>query len=439
MDKEITLAFANSFSGNAMFHFSTSSEQKIAFQNLILNGAIQNECNASAITTNFSSTLPDTQGIWHFENVDFEKFNSDRAVITVFDADASFINCRIQNNYGRRSGGVEVFPGAFAEIVNCVFADNQSIGNGTAIRCRGSVRLAESSITGNQAINDGIVKNGGGLYVDVEASCEVLSCAITGNAADIGGGVACFGTLSLCDTFICGNTGQLGGSDIRAGLDSNISVTYTNNMKAVYTENDPLGFYADDFENPFNAKTNITALVGETLELHNNTSPNFGVRFLFASDLPATPPPPTLEPDSSAENHPILPIYPDTNDEKQPPFIEVEPNYSEIEIVPIPEEEPTIQAPITPDLTPAPVKVAEDISTLEPSSSTNITTPAQPETTEKLSIEADAVIQDTVETFTDTEEHQKKNTISWIWIAIPISTFSAISIFLFVKRKLHEK
>lgn len=173
-DKEITLAFADSFSDNAMFCFLTKNAQEISLQNLVLNGETADGHNPFAITINLFSTSPDTQGTWNFENVIFANFTCAGSVIMVSDADATFINCHVQNNYGRR-GGIEIGSDSSAEITNCSFTDNQSVGDGAAIRCLGQAVISNSTITGNTAINDGVVRNAGGILVDTGASCEVLS------------------------------------------------------------------------------------------------------------------------------------------------------------------------------------------------------------------------------------------------------------------------
>lgn len=289
MDKKITLAFSDDFSDNAMFCFLTQNAQEISLQNLVLSGETADDHNAFAITINMFSISPDTQGKWNFENVTFEQFTCAGAVITVSDADATFTNCCIQNNYGRRTGGIEINSDSSIEVIGCRFTYNQSGSDGAAIRCSGCAKLSESSITGNYSINDGAVKNGGGIYVDTGASCEVLSCTITGNTADIGGGISCKGTLTLRDTLIYSNTGNLGGSDIRVFGGANIVVDYTDGMDAVYAENSPVGFYKDDFERTFDAETNAE-FVGETISVQNNTNNIFGVKFVFEGDLPATSP-----------------------------------------------------------------------------------------------------------------------------------------------------
>ena len=265
------------------------------------------------------STSPDTQGIWNFENVTFGQFTCAGAVITVSDADATFTNCRIQNNYGWRSGGIEINSDSSIEVIGCRFTDNQSGSDGAAIRCRGYTKLSESSITGNYAINDGTVKNGGGIFVDTGASCEVLSCTIAGNTADLGGGISCKDTLTLRDTLIYGNTGTLGGSDIRGLGGVNIIVEYTDSMGAIYTGNSPIGFYKDDFESTFDAETNAE-FVGETISVQNNTNNNFGIKFVFEGDLPVVIPYTT--PDDDLDGLPQeLPSDP-VPDTSVPPIIE---------------------------------------------------------------------------------------------------------------------
>lgn len=285
LDKSITLNFADDFSGQAMFRLLTQNEQKITMQNLVLNGETTAGINAHVVDVNLISNPIDTQGTWYIEDVTIKNFNSNWSVFAVYDADATFYNCHFENNYGHRSGGIEIFPNASAEIMNCTFYNNRSCRAGAAIRCYGNTKIKETAITGNQAINDGTVTNGGGIYVDAGASCEVLSCAITGNAADLGGGISCKGILTVSDTLIYGNTGSLGGHDIRGFSGANISVEYTDSMTAIYTENSPVGFYRDDFESVFNAETNAE-FVGETISVQNNTNNNLGVKFVFEGDLP---------------------------------------------------------------------------------------------------------------------------------------------------------
>lgn len=303
LDKKITLAFADDFSGKAMFRLLTKNEQEITMRNLILNGKAADGISTHVVDVDLLSNSPDTQGTWNFEGVTFKNFNTTWSVVVVYDADAVFQNCCFENNNGRRSGGIEIYPNASAEIAYCTFYNNRSGGYGAAIRCCGNANIEETSIIGNHAINDGTVKNGGGIYVDTEASCEILSCTITGNTADLGGGIACAGTLQLCDTLIYGNTGTLGGSDIRGLGGANIIVEYTDSMGAIYTGNSPIGFYKDDVDSTFNAETNAE-FVGETISVQNNTNNNFGVKFVFEGDLPATSPAPdddsNIPPDEEA-------------------------------------------------------------------------------------------------------------------------------------------
>lgn len=284
-NKKITLAFSDDFSGQAMFRLLSQNEQKITMQNLVLNGKTATGINAHVVDVDLFSNPIDTQGTWYFEGVTIKNFNSNWSVFAVYDADATFHNCHFENNYGRRSGGIEIFPSASAKIINCTFYNNRSSKDGAAVRCCGNANIKETSITGNHAINDGTVTNGGGIYVDTGASCEVLSCTIIGNIADLGGGISCWGTLTLRDTLIYGNIGNLGGSDIRGFSGANVSVEYTDSMTAIYTENSPVGFYRDNFESTFNAETNAE-FAGETIAVVNNANNYYGVKFVFKDDLP---------------------------------------------------------------------------------------------------------------------------------------------------------
>ena len=363
-DKVITLKLADAFISDSLFYLFADEGQNIIFQNLILSGAKVDGKRVFAVTGPFSSALTDSKSSWSFDNVTFEDFYSNTSVVTIVpNVSAVFTNCNFENNFGRRSGGIEINPDSSAEIQNCTFSNNQSGGNGAAIQCRGQASIAESIITQNTALNDGTVKNGGGICVDEGASCEVLSCTITGNTADLGGGISCMGTLTLCDTLLYGNTGNLGGSDIRGFRDANIVVDYTDNMNAIYTENSPVGFYKDDFESTFNAETNAE-FIGESFSIQANDNMNFGVKFIFEGDLPqekpsdpipVIPAPPVIEiipvptPDSDPQPTPApapIPVPPIDPPEESKDAEEIPPSdYEEEQSTPVVSTDDTEQKP----------------------------------------------------------------------------------------------
>ena len=338
-DKIVTLKVADSFISDTLFYLSTDNNQTYTFQNLILSGDQIEGKKVFAIKAPISFSTPENSSIWTFENITFEKFESNGSIVTIpSGVNAAFENCHFENNHGRRSGGIEISENSSAEITNCSFADNQSVGDGAAIRCCGQAVISHSTITGNNGVNDGVVRNGGGILVDMDAFCEVSSSTITGNTADLGGGISCKGTLRLCDTLIYGNTGNLGGSDIRVFGGANITVEYTDSMSAIYAENSPVGFYKDDFENTFNADTNAE-FVGETLMLQDNQNNNFGVKFIFEGDLPVTPAPDDTDTQPEETPNPSAPIIPII-----PPVIEIEPNPT-----PEPDNTPEPVLPSQPD------------------------------------------------------------------------------------------
>lgn len=387
-NKKINLSFADDFSGQAMFRLLTQNEQTITMQNLVLNGETTAGIKAYVVDVDLFSNPIDTQGTWYFEGVTFKNFNTTWSVLVVYDADAKFHNCRFENNNGRRSGGIEIYPNASAEITYCTFYNNRSIGDGAAIRCCGKTTIEETSITGNHAINNGIVKNGGGIYVDAGASCEVLSCTISENTADFGGGISCMGTLTLRDTLICGNTGNLGGSDIRVFRGANIVVDYTDGMDAIYADNSPVGFYKDDVDSTFNAETNAE-FVGESLLIQANDNMNFGVKFIFEGDLPVVTPEPTPDDDSDdlPQELPSIPI-PNT---PAPPIIEIDP---------IPTQEPDPQP--TPDTNPVPTPT-QPIDPPEDSEDTEEIPPLDREEEQTMPVVGtDKTEQETEENSTDT-------------------------------------
>ena len=81
-------------------------------------------------------------------------------------------------------------------------------------------------------------------------------------------------------------------------------------MGSVYTENQPIGFYKDYMGNRFDANTNAV-FIGEVIDCEID-SPDFGAKFVFASDLPQEPeqpetpeetPPAPTRPSHSGHHH----------------------------------------------------------------------------------------------------------------------------------------
>lgn len=305
-EKTITLAPAEDFSGDALISLWAYDQQEITIKNLLLDG--KSYPQVSAMITNFADTSAEVRGTIHLENMMVSNFSSWRSTVLVSSLSAVIDGCRFMNNQSNRTAGIEIAPNATAEILGCEFYGNTSKGNGGAIYCRGQAVITNSIIENNTALNvDTAVRNGGGVYVDENASCKITACKITKNVSDLGGGIAVYGNTNITDTFLCGNQGTKGASDIKATSGVQLEVNYSDGMQTIYTENDPIGFYVDDFENPFDAE-NHAVLLGETIS-GTITNGQFGAKFIFAGDLPEETPP-------TEDTDPIPPEVPPSDNEE---------------------------------------------------------------------------------------------------------------------------
>ena len=211
-----------------------------------------------------------------------KNINASWAAIIVFNADAHLDNCQFDNNIGS-----SVYTGSesYVEMTNCTLSNNSTTFRGGAIQCVGQMRLESCTIANNSAVNqESLQGEGGAVRVSYGGSCEILSSCITGNTADYGGGVYTEGEINLVDTFICNNTANYGGHDIYS-FGGCVDVNYTDSVESIYTENAPVGFYADDCGNRFISQT-PTNMIGETISIKSYQNGLFGLKFVFANNLP---------------------------------------------------------------------------------------------------------------------------------------------------------
>lgn len=98
-----------------------------------------------------------------------------------------------------------------AQFENCTFKDNRgSYGAHMCIGYQVTASFTGCSFTGGVSTN-----MGGGIYLDNFAStANIVSCIITGNTGSYGGGIASWGTLTVSNTLLYGNTASVGGADL---------------------------------------------------------------------------------------------------------------------------------------------------------------------------------------------------------------------------------
>ena len=291
---------------NTYFGIYGDNVNSIVLQNIILDGmnypcsaAIDvNKYNTGEIKTNLSLL-----------NVTVKNVSSDWVPISLFATAAQIENCHFENNQGKRAGVIWISGASSINMRKSAFCNNKSTGCGGAITCQGTLEITDCTISKNQAAyetTDAYV--GGGIQVT--GTANIISCTITENVATLGGGVAVDGDTNIIDTAIYANIGENGADDVRITKNTTFNMKYTESMDSVYTENQPVGFYKDYMGNRFDASTNAV-FIGEVIDCEID-SPDFGAKFVFASDLPQeseqpeipeeTPPAPT-RPSHSGHHH----------------------------------------------------------------------------------------------------------------------------------------
>ena len=303
---------------NTYFSIYGDNVNSIAFQNIILDGmnypcsaAIDvNKYNTGEIKTNLSLL-----------NVTVKNVSSNWVPISLFATAAQIENCHFENNQGKRAGAIWISGASSIDVRKSAFCYNKSTSCGGAITCQGTLEITDCTISKNQAAyetTDAYV--GGGIQVT--GTANITSCTITENVATLGGGVAVDGDTNIIDTAIYANIGENGADDIRITKNTTFDMKYTESMDSVYTENQPVGFYKDYMGNRFDASTNAV-FIGESIDCEID-SPDFGAKFVFASDLPQKPeqpeipeetPPAPTRPSHSGHHHSTPSVTPQ-KDEK---------------------------------------------------------------------------------------------------------------------------
>ncbi|MEP7042913.1 MAG: choice-of-anchor Q domain-containing protein [Dokdonella sp.] len=135
------------------------------------------------------------------------------------------------NHYGG-GGGMRVFNGISVEIDNSTIADNHAdaAGGGLIASEEGYLYLDGTSVTGNDAGNEGGTNEGGGGVLCFGCALQLTSSTVSGNSAgSVGGGIAVrYGEYApspaaIIDSTISGNTGYEGGGLMLDGGNAQIS------------------------------------------------------------------------------------------------------------------------------------------------------------------------------------------------------------------------
>jgi hypothetical protein len=156
----------------------------------------------------------------------------ENSVVTIGDEFVTLERLRFTGGGGNPddSAGGGIHNGGTTKLIGCTVSGNATkYGGGGIFHRSGVLTLTDCVISGNQAGAEG-----GGIYVrsPPAATLEMIGCTVSGNeAAEVGGGIFNRGTLRLTESEISGNEAKLGGglftngSDARATLDAQSRIT----------------------------------------------------------------------------------------------------------------------------------------------------------------------------------------------------------------------
>jgi CSLREA domain-containing protein len=120
-------------------------------------------------------------------------------------------NGRIDNNSAGSGGGGLFVSFQPVTVIRSEISGNSSGNNGGGIYSSGTLALVNSTLSGNSANRDG-----GGLFVVESPNTQLYNVTISANTADAdgdnngdGGGVRAFSSVSVANSLIGGNSGNL--------------------------------------------------------------------------------------------------------------------------------------------------------------------------------------------------------------------------------------
>lgn len=122
-------------------------------------------------------------------------------------------------------GGIRADSGSLF-LTRVVMTGNEAFSNGGAIaQFAGLLSLIDTTIDANV-----VTSRGGGLYAGSDTTIGVTRCTFSNNQSTLGGAIQSFGTLTMENSTISGNSGSAGtGGIINVGTMTLNNVTITNN------------------------------------------------------------------------------------------------------------------------------------------------------------------------------------------------------------------
>ena len=130
-------------------------------------------------------------------------------VYSGYQSTAMLTDCTISGNSAVSGGGVLFGYYATATMTGCTISGNTAANDGGGVANAGTLAISDSKILNNTAFS------GAGLYNTFYGSLTLTDCTVSDNTGtgvnNRGGGVTSHGQLKMIDSTVTGNTADLGG------------------------------------------------------------------------------------------------------------------------------------------------------------------------------------------------------------------------------------
>jgi len=147
------------------------------------------------------------EGVTIMNGILFGPIDARGAGILCVGSSPTIINCKIIENWANDAGGGICCDSASPIIIDCTISGNGTDGNGGGMCCVNASPIITGCVfTGNWANG-----NGGGIYCPSSSNPSIISCTISGNVADTGGGI--YGSPNLPEferTIVWGDSAAVG-------------------------------------------------------------------------------------------------------------------------------------------------------------------------------------------------------------------------------------
>ena len=191
-------------------------------------------------------------------------------VITNYTGTVNISNSTFSNNIstGIIGGGVILNSPGTVNVTNSTFSSNTAYGSGGAIlNISGTLNVSNSTFSGN------LVRGNGGAIDNAAGTTTISGSTFDGNTANAynaegsGGGISNEGTMTITNSTLSGNVGQVGGAIATSYALNVINSTLSGNSAAIWGNGIATGIHTD-----------FTLAAGGTTTLLNTILANGPVR-----------------------------------------------------------------------------------------------------------------------------------------------------------------